>query len=737
MPMLSDLTVAEQVAALPPLPQLLGIHPPEPANPQTKVTRQASDRLVSSRTGASSAMKISPPQTRSAVTRWQPSSRIPATMSQTVKSLSTEAKLGALVSSPDVREEDQLPLAPSTPHPVECSRSMHEWRRVQQSLQLPIAYRTEEDIHLSLRLLRSLPLFAPLLDDDLLMLAETMEVMEVTGAGTVLLRKCSVDQATHLSSYAGVAAAEVTTTCAEKLPWRSLPSSSHVPQVLEEEEEEHERSQLIWTVPAAHLFKCFREQMRRGEPPSLPSGFTDGVRTNIGSAHSPITANKENRRSMGASPLQSLTGVARLPTTRVTTAPLFSLGDDDGVEDGGEAFALVLLSGHCRLEWPRERGPMEDSTETLRWQSYELQPGDAMGYALIWAALPPAAQYVTSESSRLLLVSSKGRPAEVAVRLRRVCGRANEAVLRAQRQFLMHNLSVQLFDPDDPASRTAHTTGSGEGRTPRESRPHDHVAATVVEAAAAAAEPAVPGIASLLEEAARNLIPIRVPTQTVLFREGLTPVTECAIYFILSGGLSVVRRVWSQDQKRLLGERDRLVRALTPATGVCPPMPPLPATDRMEIAQLRPGDYCGDLAYLNEDPDHVTSIDAKWTASYWQNTLAQPTAPCSPGGRCGAVPECSHNVTTSTPDDGGDSSLFRRHKGTVIAQQASSLYVLLPRAADRALVGAVLQRMRDHIHRKYAGYRDVFANYDKVYKWALYKERVLCDVSKKAPMNFR
>ncbi|CAC9487668.1 hypothetical protein - conserved [Leishmania donovani] len=727
MPTLSSLTVAEQVAALPPLSQLLGIDPPGAANHKTKDTGKAPAWQVSTRTGASCATKASSSHTRSAVTPRRPPLDAPPGAAPTINSLATAANLEAPLCSSSARKEEELQAAPSTLLTDECIGGLREWRRVRQSLQLPIAYRAEEDVHLSLRLLRSLALFAPLLDDDLLTLAETMEVMEVTGAGKVLLRKCAAGHAARLPSRTGAAAEAMVKTPADRPP---LSLDALLTPPLLDDEEEQERPQGVWTMPAAQLFQCFREQMGRGEPPSLPSERTENVvGLHMDDALPPITVKATTRRSAQRSQGQSTVGLTRVPATGITTAPLFF--PDDDTLNGDGAFALVLLSGHCHLEWPRERGLMEDSTQTPLWQSYELQPGDAMGYALIWGALPPWAQYVTSETITLLIVSSEGRPPEVAARLRRVCRRANEAVLRAQRRFLAHELRVPLFNPDDSAMGMTRATVTDVGEAQEEQGPQGHAAATVAEAA-------VPSIASLLDTTARNLIPIRIPTHTVLFREGLTPVKECAIYFILDGGLAVVRRIWSQDQQRLFSEQMQLVRALTPATGICPPLSPLPATDSMEVAQLRRGDYCGDLAYLNEDPDHVASMDAEWTAAYWQSTLAQPTARSSQDGRRRDTDgQCSRDVTDHASGRGANSSLFRRHKATVVAQQASSLYVLLPRAADEALVGVVEQRMRDHVHREYAGYRHVFAEYEKLYKWALYKERVLYDVSQKAPVNFR
>ncbi|CAG9573908.1 conserved hypothetical protein [Leishmania major strain Friedlin] len=726
MPTLSSLTVAEQVAALPPLSQLLGIDPPGAANHKTKDIGKAPAWQVSTRGGVSCATKASSSQTLSAVTPRRSPLDAPAGVAPTIHSHAAAANLEAPVGSSSARTEETLRAAPSTPLADECTGGLSEWRRVRQSLQLPIAYRAEEEVYLSLRLLRSLSLFAPLLDDDLLTLAETMAVMEVTDAGKVLLRKCAAAHAAHLSSSTGAAAEAMAKMPADRPP---LSLDALLAPPLLDDEEEQERPQGVWAMPAARLFQCFREQMGRGEPPSLPSERTENVvGSHMDDALPPITV-KTTRRSTQRSQGEYTVGLTRVPATGVTTAPLFF--PDDDTLNGDGTFALVLLSGHCRLEWPRERGLVEDAAQASPWQSYELQPGDAMGYALIWGALPPGAQYVTSETITLLVVSSEGRPPEVAARLRRVCRRANEAVLRAQRRFLAHELRVPLFAPEDTATRTTRATGTGVGEAQEEQGPQGHAAATVAEAA-------VPSVASLLDRAARSLIPVRVPTHTVLFSEGLAPVKECAIYFILDGGLAVVRRIWSQDQQRLFSEKMQLVRALTPATGICPPLSPLPAMDSMEVAQLRRGDYCGDLAYLNEDPDHVASMDAEWTAAYWQSTLAQPTARFSQAGRCRDTHgQCSRDVADHASGHGAKSSLFRRHKATVVAQQASSLYVLLPRAADEALTGVVEQRMRDHVHRDYAGYRHVFAEYEKLYKWALYKERVLSDVSQKAPVNFR
>ncbi|KAG5479574.1 hypothetical protein CUR178_03335 [Leishmania enriettii] len=742
MPALGGPTVAEQVAALPPLSQLLCIHPSESAIRKTKAPQRAPARPSSRCAGGGGFAKASSTQIRPACVPQQPSSQSVAAAARAPTSLAVTANVAAPVSSSAAHEESQPPTAPSTPLLARNAGGLREWRRVQRSLQLPLTYRAEDEIHLSLRLLRSLPLFAPLQDDDLLTLAETMQVIEVSGAGTVLLRKPPADDTGYVLSGGGAPASAAAVAPPNALPLSS-PSleMSRTPQLLDDEEEA-DASEQVWTMPAAHLFNYFKEQIRHGQPPSLPPVCTQGgVDSDVDNALTPITLSKATQVTVQRSSPQYVAEVVRELTADMNTAPLFSrekltCGDDSG-EDGHGAFVLILLRGHCRLKWPRERGLTEDATATSLWQSYELQVGDAMGYSLIWGALPPAAEYVTSEASTLLVVSPEGRTAEVAARLRRVLHRANEAVLREQRRFLAQALRARLFDPDDTALGKTHAASTCGNEESEGSRPQNTVTATGTETPSAVGDPEAPSIASLLETAARNLIPIRVPAQAVLFREGLTPVKECTIYFLVDGGLAVVRRVWSQDQQRLLSERAQLVRALTPATGICPPLAHLPATDCMEVTQLRPGDYCGDLAYLDEDPDHVASLDAEWTAAYWQSTLAQPfTSPHHDGSRCGAHSQLSDEVTRCA-SDGDHCSLYRRHRATVVAKQASSLYVLLPHAADKALVGSVLQRMRDRVHRDYVGYRETFAEYEKMYRWALYKERVMCDVSQKTRVNFR
>ncbi|KAK7196504.1 hypothetical protein NESM_000587900 [Novymonas esmeraldas] len=722
-------TVAEQVAALPPLSQLLGIAPPPPSS----ALEQEGDAGGGGRRRRRQLQQQKQKQQQRGNASVAP---LPPSSSPS----SPAATAAAATATP-----------PPTPSDG-CAGGVREWRRVQQSLQLPITYRAEEDIRLTLRLLRSLPLFSALLDNDLLILAETMAVMEVPGPGTVLMRKPVVDPTAAMPSGLMAAATASSAAHAATPPPLSL-EVSMAPPLLDEEEDAQERPACVWTMPAAHLFQRFRAQMQRGEPPSLPPECAPRARHSgaaAGVSLPPLTTDASTRRGARRSQPTVAAGAAALtpaadPASGNSAAtPLFSLGTggaadaagDDGDVDE-EAFALVLLGGHCHLEWPRQRGPTEDAADTLLWQRYGLQPGDSMGYSLLWRALPPAARYVTTETCTLLLVSAEGRPPEVVARLRRVCRRVNDGVLRAQRNFLAHDLRVRLFDSGTDAAVVA------DGAVPQETAGTGVVvaAATADADADSTAAAATPPMAQLLETAARSLIPIRAPSHAVLLREGLAPVSECAIYFLLDGGLSVTRRVWSADQQRLVAERAQLVRALTPPTGICPPMAPLPATDSMEVTQLRPGDYCGDLAYLDEDPDMVASIDAEWTAAYWQSTLAQPPARPSTAALRGLPGRTEPPRGNASPNtDGGEeefSSLFRRHKATVVAQQASSLYVLLPRAADAVVVGDVLQRMRDHAHQHYAGYRHVFAEYEKLYKWALYKERVLCDVSKKAPVSFR
>ncbi|KAG5479042.1 hypothetical protein LSCM1_02886 [Leishmania martiniquensis] len=737
MPASTGLTVAEQVAALPPLSQLLCIPSSELATPKSKGTQKARARRMPYGAGVTGSTQASSTKIRPACAPQQPSSRLPAVAPLAPTSLATTADVDAPRSLSEANEEREVPTTPSTPLLAGNAGGLREWRRVKQSLQLPLMYRAEEDVHLSLRLLRSLPFFAPLQEDDLLTLAETMQVIEVPGTGTVLLRKPAADDAGCISSSAAALALPPAAVPSHAPPPPSLSTETlHAPQLLEEEEPDS--SQQVRTIPAAHLFSLFKEQIRRGEPPSLPPECTQrGVSDDVDNALAPMTLSDAARAAAQRSPPQSVAGAARQLTTGNITSPLFSRRKHTRNDDSDGAFVMVLLRGHCHLTWPRERGPMEDASATSLWHRYQLQAGDAMGYALIWEALPPATEYVTSEASMLLIVSSEGRMAEVAARLRRVLRRANEALLREQRRFLAEDLRLCLFGPDEAAAETSYAPNTYAGGEASDQGPSNPMPVAEPETISAVPEPVAPSIASLLEIAARHLIPIRVPSQAVLLREGLVPLKECAIYFLVDGGLTVVRRIWTQDQQRLLSDRAQLVRVLTPATGVCPPLTHLPATDSMEVAQLRPGDYCGDLAYLDADPDHVASIDAEWTAAYWQSTLAQPTAPPQHGGdRTGAHPQFTQEVARCASDD-DHRSIFRRHRATVVAKQASSLYVLLPPAADQALVGLVLQRMRDRVERDYVGYQQAFAEYEKVHRWAVYKERVLYEVSQKAPLNFR
>ncbi|KAG5504924.1 hypothetical protein JKF63_04370 [Porcisia hertigi] len=733
MPAFNGPTVAEQVAALPPLSQLLGIDLPEEPSSKMKPRGKApAGRASSPRAAAGGKNASSSPSPSVGVPQPPPSQSPTATVRVLTKLMNVAS--GALpASSPSAQEDNHLPAVASSSSPTGSGYGFQEWRRVARSLELPIAYRSEEDIRLTLRLLRSLPFFESLVQNELLTLAEAMEVAEVEHAGRVLLRKPLVDDTTDLSTSAGIAAAAMATLPADRPPLRSCPSMS-----LDVDDSGKQR-QLSgdWVMPAEHLFKRFKEQISRGEPPSLPPGCAEkSTGADQDGDVRPITASKARR---GVRRFQPQSVMEKRSLVGVTTTPLFLPGEDYSDKDDSKPFTLVLLSGGGRLEWPRQRGLMDDPSEAALWHSYGLQLGDAMGYDLILKALPPGAQYVTSQKSMLLVVSSKGRPSDVVARLRRVCNRANEAVLRSQMQFITRKVRPRLFDEDDttpgcmyPAPANVDTTASDERRQAEVS----NVAA--VAATSPATEPAGPSVASLIEHAARNLIPIRIPTEGVLLREGLAPAEECAIYFVVEGGLAVSQRIWSQDQQRLLAERAQLVRKLTPATGVAPTMDSLPGTDIMETARLRPGAYCGELAYLNEDPDNVASLDAEWTAAYWQSTLVEPITNPSQGSRRGDLAQPSRSdLTGSSAAKGGRKSLFRRHRATVVATQASLLYVLLPHAADQVFVGPVLQRMRDHIHSDYSSYRQLFSEYEKLYKWALYKERVLCDVSRKVPVTYR
>lgn len=837
------ISVADQVATLPPLAQLLGLDGDSQASEDDRHVRggrrSAKPPVRSTRAGHGGRVK-GPADASVQETR-----RTPATLQEAAALLEHAAAPGtgpfrddnmqtslssgqpvALLSLA-VPQRQAPPQPPSAPR---CAGGLLEWRRVQQSLQLPVAYRDEGDVRLTLRLLRSLPLFTPLLENDLLTLAETMAIVDANGAGTVLLRKpVADDTAVPLTAVAdgpsrgtsvsvtGEAASAATTGASAStstsaagksptpLPPPLSPGATSTPARFFDDDDADDAQAHVWTMPAAHLFKCFREQMQRGERPTLPPGCQE--RRTVGGAADafdgqPLPSTGPNKtqphRRSGARPrsqhqhrasIAAAAAAARRHAAGSASTPMVSVADDImGGEDGtgpNAAFAMVLLSGHCDLEWPL--GPLDTLNGSAeaepRWQSYRLQPGDAMGYALLWGALPPGAQYVTSESCMLLVINGEDRSVEIADRLRRVCRRANEGVLRVQRRFLAQELRVRLFDPveappprppspraatAEPTARAAKerlsTSQASHGPlslpTVQPAAPATSAAASAITKASADGPPpfdgddgsdgsGVPAVSALLEKAARQLIPVRLPTQGVVFREGLTPRDECALFFLVEGGLTVSRRIWSQDQQRLLAEKTQLVRVLTPATGISPLMAPLPSTESMEVTRLRPGDYCGDLAFLGEDPDHVVSIDAEWTDAYWNSTLAQANTERSKSeqrhrgpaagaaGAAAAADVASEAAPSASDAEEVNNFMFRRHKASVVAQQASAMYVLLPPVADEVVRGPVRERMCAHIREDYVGYRQVFAEYEKLYKWALYKERVLCDVSKKTPSSFR
>ncbi|KPA85632.1 hypothetical protein ABB37_00035 [Leptomonas pyrrhocoris] len=737
-------TVAEQVAALPPLSQLLGLDIAESKGSPRPTGK--SNRVNSKRAAAPLNVAKTPVERKEA--------------KQEVLSLPcvTNAPPKKSVLSPSHSEKESTKAAsPPPPSPQRYPGGLREWRHVQSTLQLPLVYRAEDNIKLTLRLLRSLPFFSSLLDNDLLTLAETMSVMEVAAAGSVLLRKEASLRPPPLPSpnnssspTAAAAAADLTPAAAARAPPPKLDS-------YDTEAGNDDRATAArpsWVMPAAELFQHFRGQMAEGDPPSLPPACLD--------AQTPkATTASSGAASLGSRPNAGKCSPNDTEALDQLKEPLFHVPEGwldesegvDGVEDSAEPFVIVLLSGHCELRWPRQRGPTEGS-DTPDYCAYNVQPGDAMGYALIWSALPPGARYVTLDTCMLLHVSVEGHSHEIKDRLYRACRRANEVVYRAQKTYLAAKLLTPLFAADlpteeeggdDAASAATSTTAAVTvGNRSETDNRNASMRSSSVRSGILKPPTRTATLEVLLDLAARQLIPIRVPSETVLLREGLSPATECALYFVVEGSCAVVRRLWSQDQLRLEARKAQLVKELTPPNGLRPVLPTMPSTTSMEVAQLRPGDYCGDLAYLRVDPDHATSIDAAWTAAYWQSTFVPPSAAAAEEEEeCGlASSRRAHrrNVESAggaaRAEKAETKSLFRRHKATVITQRSALLYVLLPTAAAEVVRGTVLERMKEHACAC-RSYTSMLTEHEKLFKWAIYKEKVLWEQSRKATTPLR
>ena len=703
----TERTVAEQVAALPPLSQLLGIDEVEQEHAPKSTGRAARRPTEKSSTRSRAGHKEAKQAGEAATPSPSPASAQPA------------ADEGA----PSKGSASRLPLSPAkeaaTPLSPACyPGGLREWRHVQSTLQLPLAYRGEDDIKLTLRLLRSLPLFSALLDHDLLTLAEAMSITEVANAGTVLLRK--------RATPARTATADVTSSVAPSAPSAFAGGPSLLPS--DDDDDGATAARPSWMIPASELFQHFRAQMAQGDQPSLPAACLAAHESLTGAvAGGKVSSNSGGKGSIGEAnaPEAYAAAVSSSQVAAELKTPLFYVPkgwqDADDDDDAEEPFALVLLSGHCELRWPRQRCPAELPTAPS-YYTYSVQPGDTMGYALVWAALPAGAEYVTCDTCTLLKVGVEGQARDVKERLHRACRRANEMVYKAQRSFLTEKLLTPLFaeaSADDVKGATAAVAAT-----------HDASADPPVEA--------------LLDLAARELIPVRVPGETTLLQEGLCPATECALYFVVEGTCVVVRRLWSQDRQRLEARKTQLLKELTPPNGVRPALTTMPSTTAMEVAQLRPGDYCGDIAYLRIDPDNAASIDAEWTSAYWQSTFV-------PSAAAAAEKEAEESALASnlrtrrqqqqSANGGRDEntkskSLFRRHKASVVTQRSTQLLVLLPTAAAEVVRGVVLERMIEHA-RVCPSYTSLLAEYEKLYRWAIYKEKVLWEQSKKAPVPLR
>lgn len=737
-------TVAEQIAALPPLSQLLGIDdndhasadadvqkPKRRAKAGTSAPRIPTAAPVKSRTVRTEATTTTTAATTAQATNLpalnstaSPTSQFPLAVPSTdVANLPAAESVAAAASTPP------SPAAPTSPTCL--PGGLREWRHVQSTLQLPLAYRSEDDISVTLRLLRSLPFFAPLLDHDLLTLAETMSLEEVAEAGTVVLRK-----QIRFRPPAGSPGA----TLASPTPSTAFASGASMLAEDDDDEDAVATARPRWMIPAAELFHHFRAQMAHGDQPSLPAACVEG------DSMSPAVDGAPAGRTASQSRVSSAhdAHVADELKTPLFRVPDGWQDDDDAAGSDEEPFVVVLLSGHCELRWPRQRGPAEPLTAP-RYNSYKVQPGDAMGYALVWNALPAGARYVTSDTCTLLKVAADGHPRDIRERLIRACRRANDAVYKTQRTFLSEQLRVPIFTTASAAgggAAAATAENSSDGDPTRCS-----LRLSVLPTEPTAREAGAVAVDTLLDLAAQQLIPVRVPNETVLLQEGLSPATECGLFFVAEGSCSVVRRLWTQDQQRFEARKAQLVKELTPPNGVRPVLSSMPSTASMEVAQLRPGDLCGDLAYLRVDPDNVTSVDAEWTSEYWQNTfLPAPSEGGEKGEEEGQAASSAasqrgprlkaRSTAGSTVKPAESKSLFRRHKSTVVTQRTSQLYVLLPSAAAQVIRGVVLDRMLENA-AACPGYATLLLEYEKLFKWAIYKEKVLCEESKKTHTNLR
>ncbi|KPI85719.1 hypothetical protein ABL78_5206 [Leptomonas seymouri] len=740
-----QLTVAEQVAALPPLPQLLGLDSAE-----SEGAYKAANN--SKRVGATS--------TRAASTNRPHAVRKEAKKEAlTLPPVTTTLSKKSVSPSPHLeKEEEAREPSPPPPSPPRCPGGVREWRHVQSTLQLPLAYRGEDDVKLTLRLLHSLPFFSSLLDDDLLTLAEAMSLVEVADAGKVVLRKRarlrSPPPGNNTNAAADVASAPTPSAIAKE------PATPNE----DDDDDGTTAARPNWMVPATELFQHFRLQMAQGEQPSLPPACLKAqtskvapvakVSTSVGSRSS---TRKKTIKRASANDLYFSAEAKDAQAADELREPLFDVPEewsdeedgDDEVRDSTEPFVVVLLSGHCELRWPRHHGPTE-GPNTPSHYAYQVQPGDAMGYALVWYALPAGAQYVTTSACMFLKVSGDGQSYEIKDRLHRAYRRANEVVYKAQKTYLAEKLRKPLFT-GIPASEKE--KGADARRAPMSATvvtidEHNEVndAANPQHSSTALSgilkpETSTTSLDALLNLAARQLIPIRIPGAATVVQEGLFPATECALYFVVEGSCSVVRRLWSQDQQRLEARKLQLLKELTPPNGIRPVLTTMPSTSSMEVAQLHPGDYCGDLAYLRVDPDHAISNDAEWTSAYWKSTFAIDSAVAEEeeAGLTSSLRARRLNaqIATDAGEEATESkSLLRRHKATVITQCTTLIYVLLPAAAAGVVRGAVLERMKENA-RRCSSYTSLLTEYEKLYKWAIYKEKVLWEQSSKSLVPLR
>lgn len=647
-------TVAEQVAALPPLSKLLGITSSDEEGNSSIAVEELHSRL---------RLQLEVPLTQSSATPMRVKEK-----SDGDKSVSKALSVVQKKVDPAIRG----------------------WKTIQESLKLPLVYRDEAVVTETVAMLKTLPFMAPLVDSDLLTVAERMEIVDVRCSGVVILEKTPesgevtpVEVQESILSHTGnpqTEAVEEATWCAEE----------------------------PWNTPAATVFRCLRQQAERGLNPRIPSPTPitgdqsptqDASRRSVGSRH---------HGHSGLDPVPPPTSTER-PTVLAKTVDQAAENSLFHVDDSG-VFVLILLRGQCQL-----RLPTPSPHDAAATRSYPVMPGDAMGYSLLWSALPLGSRYTTSECCSFLKVYCQKFEGDIYERLLRLFQRANNFVLEKQRNFLAHQLTIALFSPETgaehPVSMLSHKSllEEAEGSTPD------------IALSAAKEEET---IENALETAACSVIPVRLSRNSLVIQEG--ELTGGGLYFLVDGLLTVLRSVHAADRARLEARRAQLCRRLGQPDRNSGQLDQLPSTDFMEMATLHPGEFCGELAVLRENPDITPSWDIIWNVSNWYSALAASKSAYRDDAARNVIPGSSAALplhSSSVHSTGNDF----HHRATVVTERASLLYCLLPTFFGEVLVPRVMVRLREFA-KGYPSYLDVLQQYEKIYDWALYKEQVLLEV---------